>query len=490
MIGCVRRTIASPVTVIALLVALAFGPAPATATPGDLDPTFSTDGKAVTGFPEATVGYRTPALLAVAPEGKSLMATTVNRCRKQKQCSRRAFFYKAQDLGVVRYTRDGQRDGSFSDDGRVILTLPGTQSIAGVAVQEDGKTLLAGTSGNDILLARLTRQGKLDRSFADAGLATVDSGLVDQGAGVEVRPDGGIVVAGSFGRGPDTPEGRNQRDFVAAVFTPAGELDPSFSGDGIATVDFRPPESPEAESFAFASGMTLKADGGVVIAGEVSISNAQESESGLAIASLTADGQPDPAFGTSGEVVIGSALPPLGVAVDPFGSVVTATATGSFDTSTNFLISRFDRGGSLDPSFAGDGMALIDGGGGEELTDAVTVQPDGSPVFTGSSDGARNSIDYALVRLTPQGEADPSFAEDGKLTVEFEGDYDDADGIELQGDGRIVVAGTVGDQKIGITRHEVAPGPPDFDADGIRDFEDRCPDRFGQRRNGCPSRAG
>lgn len=242
--GCAHRALAGPATpVIGLLAVLALAPVTASATPGDLDPTFSTDGKAVTGFPEATVGYRTPALLALAPEGKALMATTVNHCRNPKKCDRRAFFYKAQDLAVVRYTRDGRRDSSFSEDGRVIVRLPGPQSIGGVAAQADGKTLLAGTSGNDILLTRLTRRGEVDRSFADAGIATVDSGLVDQAVGVDVRTDGGIVVGGSFGRAPDTPEGPNQKDFVAAVFTPAGELDPSFSGDGIATVDFRPPES-------------------------------------------------------------------------------------------------------------------------------------------------------------------------------------------------------------------------------------------------------
>lgn len=473
---------------IALLAALAWAPASVSAAPGDLDERFSRDGKKVIGFPDATV-FGAPAFLGLTPGGGSVMATSINHCRDRGldslRCDKRGYFNRKQDLALTRLTRGGRRDPSFSGDGRLILRHPDTQFIEGVAVQKDGRIIIASSSGNDILLVRVTSAGKLDRSFSEDGYVVLDSGLRDLSAGVEVDQQGRIVAAGTFGREAGSAGDPAEADFAAARLTPAGTLDPTFSGDGIATADFRPPDSPAASSYSEAADLSLRPDGGVVVAGWATVVDGPEFSQGLGLAAFTSGGEPDTAFGPSGTTPV-NGYPAGAVAVDPAGSILTATETG--DGMSNFLVSRFDPSGEPDDSFAADGSALIDGGSDRDLTDALTIQPDGKPLIAGSTRGARESIDYALARLTTDGTADRTFSEDGKLVVDFTEEYDDADDVELQGDGKILVSGTVGKHRIGITRHEVAAGPPDFDADGVRDRDDRCPDRYGTRRTGCPTR--
>ena len=65
----------------------------------------------------------------------------------------------------------GSFDTTFGDDGvvtRNLLTVDGV-SIADAAFQADGKILLAGNAGGNLVLARFNADGSLDRSFGAGG---------------------------------------------------------------------------------------------------------------------------------------------------------------------------------------------------------------------------------------------------------------------------------------------------------------------------------
>jgi uncharacterized delta-60 repeat protein len=66
-------------------------------------------------------------------------------------------------------------------------------------------------------------------------------------------------------------------------------------------------------------------------------------------------------------------------------------------------------------------------------------QPDGKIVAVGTlaSSPSRN---FALARYNPNGSLGPSFSGDGRQVTDF-GQEDEATGVALQGDGKIVVAG-------------------------------------------------
>ena len=106
------------------------------------------------------------------------------------------------DFAVARYNTDGTLDTSFSSDGKLTRTsaAPAT-TPRGVAVQADGKIVVAGpavasTAARDFALARYNPDGTLDASFAGDGRKTTDLGSNDLAAALALQPDGRIVLAG------------------------------------------------------------------------------------------------------------------------------------------------------------------------------------------------------------------------------------------------------------------------------------------------------
>ena len=70
----------------------------------------------------------------------------------------------------------------------------------------------------------------------------------------------------------------------------------------------------------------------------------------------------------------------------------------------------------------------------------MAIQDDGKIVAAGQGG---NSGDFALARYNPNGSLDPTFSGDGKLTTDFGfGPDDAANGVAVQGDGKIVAVGT------------------------------------------------
>ena len=88
--------------------------------------------------------------------------------------------------------------------------------------------MVVGGSSNDSALVRDLPDGGLDPTFGVGGVVTADlGGSIDQALAVDLQPDGKIVVGGRAGS-----------DMVLARFDPAGALDPSFGAAGIVTTDF------------------------------------------------------------------------------------------------------------------------------------------------------------------------------------------------------------------------------------------------------------
>ena len=134
--------------------------------------------------------------------------------------------------------------------------------------------------------------------------------------------------------------------------------------------------------------------------------------------------------------------------------VVVGSASTAFDGDPDygeeFAIARYRPNGRLDRSFSGDGKRTVNfnGGSRDESATAVRVQPNGKIVVAGTSfqgDRTRGGtgVDFAVVRLLPDGRLDPRFGDHGKRLFDFDnnGYSDAARGLALQPDGRIVIAG-------------------------------------------------
>ena len=136
----------------------------------------------------------------------------------------------------------GALDTGFSGDGKLTHLVGNVTIYTAVAVQPDGKIVAAGytwSSGSptsyDFLVTRFEANGALDSSFGSGGYRTIDFGGGDRAACLALQPDGKIVVAGYT----DPDEGTSgDQDFAVARLTTTGALDATFDSDGKVIVSF------------------------------------------------------------------------------------------------------------------------------------------------------------------------------------------------------------------------------------------------------------
>jgi uncharacterized delta-60 repeat protein len=101
------------------------------------------------------------------------------------------------DLVLARYNSDGTLDTTFDGSGIVITDFGQDEAGNDVAVQRDGKILVAGKSSSNLLLVRYNSDGSLDTSFGDEGkVITTLGGSSASAAGIALQPDGKILAAG------------------------------------------------------------------------------------------------------------------------------------------------------------------------------------------------------------------------------------------------------------------------------------------------------
>lgn len=140
----------------------------------------------------------------------------------------RGFNRKSGLVLVVRLLPNGKPDRSFSGDGFRLLELGDQYSEATVAVDKRGRTVVGGThrldkqgDGWQNSVVRLTRTGGVDRTFGRMGrvILRTGGGLSDLTVDIRSRV---VVIGGTTGRSG-----------LVIRMTRSGKLDRSFSGDGI-----------------------------------------------------------------------------------------------------------------------------------------------------------------------------------------------------------------------------------------------------------------
>jgi len=199
-----------------------------------------------------------------------------------------------------------------------------------------------------------------------------------------------------------------------------------------------------------------------------------------------AAGALDLTFGTGGKVTTdfrGTIEQVNAVALQTDGKIVVVGTTDFGGSSTNFAVARYLSDGTPDPGFSGDGRTATDFNGASDEAHGVAIQADGKIVVAGFTLVSGSDIDFALARYNPDGSPDDSFGAHGKVTTDFAGSFDFGFALALQADGKIVVAGRAED---GGTHFALARYNPDgtlddtFDVDGkvTTDFDDRHSQAF------------
>lgn len=285
---------------------------------------------------------------------------------------------------VIAPTTVGARPGtlvrSFGDAGVVVATSgPGAEEPAlGVAVQSDGKIITAG-----LHLVRHLPDGTLDSSFGVNGAA-----LLPPPAGwpfLAILPDDAFLVA----RGSDGSS-------AVVRYTRDGTLDPSFGSGGVVTTTMLPN----------VTELQVQPDGKILLAGGARMS----------VLRLEANGSVDTNFGTSGlasHPSAGDYTGGLGLQSD--GAIVVGANVSSPDGG-DWVLTRYDGTGQVDPSFGVGGLVRTDPlGGANDIITQILVQPDGV-VAVGRS--INDQYWFVLVRYV-NGVIDPIFGVLGVAQANF-----------------------------------------------------------------------
>jgi uncharacterized delta-60 repeat protein len=316
-------------------------------------------------------------------------------------------------FAMARFNADGSLDSSFDGDGKAITPLGSgynSYQTTGLAVQPDGKILVAGThydgnsNGADFAVVRYNTDGSLDTNFDSDGKAFADVypgpyTYHEVAASIALQADGKVLVAGT-----SRNDASYSNDFALVRFNADGTLDTSFDGDGILTTDLGTYSTDSGKALA------VQADGKILLAG---ISN-----NDFAVVRYNADGSLDTSFGTGGKVLtaIGASIDEAySLAVQADGKILLAGRTYNGKDYDIALI-RYNTNGSLDASFGSGGKVVTAIGKGDEAAYGVAVQADGKILVTGSAylpygnfGGAQHSNDFVVVRYNPDGSLDTSF---------------------------------------------------------------------------------
>ncbi|MFE6619022.1 calcium-binding protein [Streptomyces sp. NPDC057740] len=170
-------------------------------------------------------------------------------------------------------------------------------------------------------------------------------------------------------------------------------------------------------------------------------------------AAFAAPGDLDATFGTGGRVSISTAnyAEAEDVAVQPDGRIVSVGWEQDPEyLDAEFALTRHNADGSVDTSFGGgDGQVVTDFENGNDVAQGVAVQPDGKIVVVGrhqeTDDEFAGCCWFTVARYNADGSVDTSFGGgDGWVSPGLAGGAEDAAGVAVQPDGRIVVGARAG----------------------------------------------
>jgi uncharacterized delta-60 repeat protein len=344
-------------------------------------------------------------------------------------------------LLLARYLPNGSLDSSFGDGGYVETQVGGWAFAKTVAVQPDGKIVVAGDSyqGSDTVLseftlARYNPDGSLDTSFGAGGITNtaIPEGdgepSSDAGADALAVLPGGEILAGGWSEWGDITA--PSASFVLTEYSSDGSLDPTFGDDGIVQTQFYGDDD--------LGGIAVLPGGKIVATGSGGLAGHGQDIETMALARYEPDGALDPTFGNGGKATTAHKLHYNGgPATLQDGKIVVAGFTRVNSASNDFpVLARYEASGRLDPTFGKHGFAeikrLTGDGAVQGQPEAVVAQSDGKLLIA-----AANSV----VRLVPNGRLDKSFGRGG--IVSLTGRVATS-ALALQTDGKILIGGSSG----------------------------------------------
>lgn len=407
------------------------------AAPGDLDPTFDTDGLVF--HTSANLGGFEA--IAYQPDDKLIA------------CGIFKNGLGANWIIIARYLSDGQPDPAFNSVGERVFMPGNANSLVhdatceGVGLQSDGKIIFGGDAkgsfGTQITfqgtyLGRVNPDGTLDTTFGTNGYVFTGTPRFEPEPSIEylesitIAPDDSIIVSGDISDDIDSG--------ALWKYTPDGTPDLTFGLDG----HFRIPIGYGYNSTI--DKVLIESNGKITGAGSIGYGPGNVYHF---IVRLNPDGTPDLTLdGMDGDGIL-PFLPDglltaryevLDFIQDTAGNYVIA---GGLHISTGNYIIRLLPDGSIDTGFGLNGLSSF----AEFSAKTINIQSDGTIVMGGDVGADLFQLrQMGLSRLLSDGTVDTAFGSNGIITLSpgqggIENDFAYSLDALIQPDGKIILAG-------------------------------------------------
>ncbi len=328
------------------------------------------------GFPSINNGFQNSHTVVLQPDGKILVGgASINPTT--------GIYWK-----LDRVKENGQRDSSFGLNGSVYPSSFG--ELTAVALQPDGKILVAGGGGDEtgLELFRLLPDGSQDVTFGDGGhVLSLPAPFLNAhvAEGIVLQPDGKIVVPGIL-------TSSTGGVFLLARFQANGAVDSTFGVNGLAI---------NTSDVVYAGKtIALQADGKFLLGGIRQLAgNVKQAVLGR----FTPEGLPDAGFGTNGIQTLTFGGPTFfcnDLVIQADGKIIlSGTVQPNDSTPVDFAVVRCLPDGSLDTNFGNGGLASADFQGTGDFARAVALQPDGRIIVAGGVGTNGLGYNFAMARF-------------------------------------------------------------------------------------------
>jgi uncharacterized delta-60 repeat protein len=280
-------------------------------------------------------------------------------------------------IAVIRYKTDGTLDTTFNTTGVVTATIgPGVATdTCGLALQGTNIIVAGASSNGNVVLYRYDVNGALDTTFGTVGVTTTPIGAPAMSPALALQSDGRIILASG-----------TSVDQVLLRYSANGALDTTFGGapGGIVTTDVGGGVNFANAVAVQSTPAAPSTDDKIVVAGHANV-NFSTGTSDISLVRYTKDGVPDTTFGPNSNGIVTTDLAgkfdnALSLALQPQlpqEPMIVVAGNTSVQGFTQMAVLRYLPTGAPDGAFASNGVAVVSRVGPSDIAsgNAVALQP-------------------------------------------------------------------------------------------------------------------
>jgi uncharacterized delta-60 repeat protein len=272
--------------------------------------------------------------------------------------------------------------------------------------------------------------GELDPSFSDDGLLSWNvGGNQNNGHGIGVQSDGKIVITSTT---TFVGTGFNNLDIAVVRLNEDGSIDSTFAENGVFHL-----ANPTGVDIIY--HLEILENDDIMVAGGYATT---EYDQDFILMKLTPDGTLDPSFGVDGIAIHAIEAKEDYIHDFTFNAEGQILAAGISYDSIGFkirhVVSRFKTTGEIDTSFGDNGSFIWNWGDTYNATWNIDIAPDGNIITSGKS-SPFGTDRFSIYKILADGSAmDSTFGDNGEVLAPFDGT---AYGMILHSNGNILVTG-------------------------------------------------